>query len=65
MAPKRTGTILVRSTVKRTKDPSKALKREEKGLEEREGEKARGGRVEPFAGQLLGAGVPGGLGGGG
>ena len=64
MAPKRTGTILARSAVKRTKDPSKALKREQKRLEEREDEKVWWDRVERFAGKLLEPRVLASIGGG-
>src|SRR3990167_3327074 len=53
MAPKRTGTILARSTAKRPKDPSKAAKREQKRLEEREDEKAWWDRVERVVGKLV------------
>ena len=64
MAPKRTGTILARSAVKRPKDPSKAAKREQKRLEEREDEKAWWDRVERFAGKLLEPRVLASIGGG-
>ena len=53
MAPKRTGTALARSAVKRTKDPSKALKREQKRLEEREDEKVWWDRVERLGGRFF------------